>query len=298
LGIEIAKLTPDIVGRRLGKNFYSANGNLLLRKGIELNDKYYHFFEEQGYNSIFLLSKDPEAPSGPHLSVISDRLMTASPVRLKKIFNQLKIEGTGKIYGAKGELLDLAKTILTNIDFRATKIPHVLDIKRHQDYLYQHSINVAVYSTLIGRKLDYQEKQLYNLVIASLLHDFGMVFVDHEIVNKTSALEPGEFELVKEHTVKGFSYLVRNCSFDGLSTIASVQHHERFDGKGYPNSLTANRIHEYSRIITVTDFFDAWTSDRPHRRLNSIDDAVGFLQSNQSKIFDPKIVDYFISMFK
>ncbi len=106
-----------------------------------------------------------------------------------------------------------------------------------------------------------------------------------------------EFEHVKEHTTKCFSHLVRNCSFTGLITVASAQHHERFDGLGYPKGLGREDIHEFSRIIRLTDTFDAWTSDRPHRRLHPIEKAIEFIRTNENQIFDTVVVEPFIEIF-
>jgi HD-GYP domain-containing protein (c-di-GMP phosphodiesterase class II) len=177
------------------------------------------------------------------------------------------------------------------------RIYQVLDLKRQEDYIYQHCVNVAIFSLMVGQKLRFNDKKLMSLVTSALLHDFGMLFIEPEIINKTTRLSDGEFEIVKEHTVKGFTHLVRNCSFDGLSTIASVQHHERFDGKGYPNSIDGEKIHEFARIIAVTDAFDAWTSDRPHRRMNSVEEAIAFLKAHDGDIFDPQVVKSFIEIF-
>jgi HD-GYP domain-containing protein (c-di-GMP phosphodiesterase class II) len=297
LGTVIEELTPKIIGKRLGQDLYNANGNLLLRRGIEINSRFYEHFEQLGYKSVYLLNTDDREEGAVQSIIIPGQLVSAAPGRLKSIFRRLSREDGGPYLSAKGELIDLARYILGSIDARVAKLPDILDLKRPEDYLYQHSVNVAVYSTLIGRRLNYEDKKIFHLVLAALLHDFGMMFVDEEIVNKTSKLEPAEFDHVKEHTIKGFSHLVRNCSFDGLSTIASVQHHERFDGAGYPNNLQAERIHEYSRIISVTDSFDAWTSDRPHRRMQSIESALEFLRSNQAKMFDPDVVDRFLTIF-
>jgi HD-GYP domain-containing protein (c-di-GMP phosphodiesterase class II) len=297
LGTVIEELSPKIIGKRLGQNLYNSNGNLLLRKGIEINARFYERFEELGYKSIYLLKSEDEKSSHLTGNVISAQLIASGPGWLKRIFRRLSQEEGGPYLNAKGELIELAKYILKNVDFQVASLPEVLDLKRHEDYLYQHSINVAVYSALIGRRLEYDKKKTYHLILSALLHDFGMMFVDPEIVNKAERLEPEEFEHVKEHTIKGFSHLVRRCSFDGLSTIASVQHHERVDGAGYPNNLEVGRIHEYSRIISVTDSFDAWTSDRPHRRMQSIESALNFLKDNQEKMFDPDVVAHFLKIF-
>jgi len=293
LGATISELTPEVIGRRLGQNLYNQAGNLLLRKGVELNERFYNFFVEQGYRSIFLLSPNPE--EGLHVN--SDKLLATAPFVLKRIFRRMRQDDNVRAAQAKGELISLAESIFVHVRNTLQKPPQIVELKRQSDYLYQHSVNVTVFSIYVGQKMGFSEQKLLHLAVASLLHDFGMEFVDNEVVNKTSRLEEKEYEHIKEHTTKGFSHLVRNCSFDGLTTVASVQHHERHDGLGYPKSLGGNDIHEFSRIVSLTDTFDAWTSDRPHRRLNSIENAVEFVRSNENKLFDPLVVNRFVEVF-
>ncbi len=294
MGVEVHQLGNEVVGRRLGQNLYNPAGNLLLRKGVEITPRYLDYFQDSGYQSIFLLSQGVSS-EGSRFN--SDRLLTTAPYILKKVFRKMRIDDTVRAAQAKGDLLSLAEAILVHVQNRLEKPPQLLELKRQGDYLYQHCVNVAVYSIFIGRAKNYSDQQLLNLAIAGLIHDFGMEFVDGDIVNKKDELGAEEFEQVKQHTTKGFTHLVHNCAFDGITTVASVQHHERFDGTGYPKRLHGNSIHEFSRIITLTDFFDAWTSDRPHRRMHSLSDAVAYIQEEQGSIFDPALAQSFTRLF-
>jgi len=292
----IHELSPDVIGKRLGRNHYNANGTLLLRKGVELNERYFNHFKERGYKSIFVLDNNPGEIFTERI-VVPDKFIARAPFFVKKIFLGLSRNTQANLNKAKGELHNMAKDILLNVDDTVTRVKQVVDLKRQEDYLYQHSVNVAIFSILIGKQLQFHEMKLIKLAVAALLHDFGMLFIDPEIVNKETKLENVEFEKVKSHTTKGFSHLVRNCFFDGMATVASVQHHECFDGSGYPKNLSGSDIHEFSRIITLADFFDAWTSDRPHRRLNPIENAVEYIRCNENKIFDPTLVKAFMTIF-
>ena len=83
----------------------------------------------------------------------------------------------------------------------------------------------------------------------------------------------------------------------GIVSAVALQHHERYDGSGYPNDMSGDDIHEYSRIIAVCDFYDAYTSDRPYRQLHSIEDAVGYFMAQSSREFDPTVVGHFVEYF-
>ena len=293
--IEIQQLDRDVIGRRLGQNLYNPVGNLLLRKGVEITSRYYDFFEESGYKSIFLLNPSETAEKGPFGS---DRLLATAPHVLKKIFRKLCHEDRDLAAQAKQDIVSLAESILVHVTNSAMASPQIWELKRQNDYLYQHCVNVAVYSIHVGQKLGFDDKRLLNLVIAALIHDLGMEFIDDNILYKSEQLDDQEIAQIHEHTTKGFTHLVRHCAFDGITTVASVQHHERFDGEGYPKGLQGNSIHEFSRIIALTDFFDAWTSDRPHRRMHSFDYALDFIRENRERMFDPVIVKPFIELFE
>ena len=83
----------------------------------------------------------------------------------------------------------------------------------------------------------------------------------------------------------------------GVVSAVALQHHERYDGSGYPHGMSGEDIHEYSRIVAVCDFYDAYTSDRPHRQLHSIEDAVTYLMAQSNKEFDPNVVKHFVQYF-
>ncbi|MFQ5677487.1 MAG: HD-GYP domain-containing protein [bacterium] len=292
----ITELTPQVIGKKLGKNLYNASGNLLLRKGVEINSHYYEHFKQQGYQSIYLLNNaDGEIES--YAQLLPERFHSTCPTVLSRIFRNLLSDNKKKAVEGKDELIALAESILLNVNCHNKNAHCILDLKTPKHYLYQHSINVAAYSVLLAERLNYSQPKKLSLVLASLLHDIGMLFIDSNIVNKTTRLEKEEFEVVKEHTVVGFRHLVGHCSFDGLSSVASVQHHERYDGMGYPRKIEGEAIHEYSRIITLLDFFDAWTSDRPHRRLHSIEKAVEQIKNDEGA-FDPAIVEAFLELFE
>ncbi len=296
MSIEVEPLSPKIIGQKLGSDVYNASGNVLLRQGVEIIPRYYSHFEKTGYRSIYLMPPNViEVEAHSHL--IPNQLLASMPGKLEEIFRILKHEDRKRAVQAKDDLVVLAHTLLENMNFKFGTQELLLDLKRQNEYLYQHSINAAAYAALIGKRLGYADSKLLTLTAAALLHDFGMVFIDPAILNKTEKLEDKEFNTVKEHTVKGFQHLFNYGFFDPVCSLASVQHHENFDGTGYPKQLPGKDIHEFSRIISLTDFFDAWTSDRPHRRLHSVPDAIDFIRQHAGTLFDPQMAQVLIGSF-
>lgn len=295
MNLDVAELNSEVVGKRLGMSLYNSAGKLLLKKGIVIEPNFYSHLKDMGYRSIYLLGGDPESQAISE--GISERMLASMSAVLRNMFAQLRHEGQ-QISAIRNDLVVLAKSFVEIVRPMGKRLPRVVTLKRQDDYLYQHSVNVAAYSILIGRHLRYDESKLLKLALSALLYDIGMEFVKPEIVNKETDLAAIEFEEVKKHTRIGFRHLVTQCAFDASVGLPAMQHHERLDGGGYPNCLSGGDIHEYSRIISISDFLDAWTSDRPHRRMNSIDDAFGIIKNDKGRAFDQELAGILMDLFE
>jgi HD-GYP domain-containing protein (c-di-GMP phosphodiesterase class II) len=163
--------------------------------------------------------------------------------------------------------------------------------------LLSHSKKVAYYSLVIFLSIRDQfclsEEDGRNLFLTGLLHDVGKSNIPPEILYKPSKLTFDEFEVMKQHPLMSIQAL---AGFTELSHIFQniLHHHERYDGKGYPNNLAGINIPLFSRIIAVADSFDAITSTRPYKARLSIDYAMGELLENAGTQFDPDIACRFI----
>ncbi|MGB9587762.1 MAG: diguanylate cyclase, partial [Armatimonadota bacterium] len=165
-----------------------------------------------------------------------------------------------------------------------------IDARDH--YTVEHSWNVRKYSLMIGRWLGLAEKEIELLGKAAALHDVGKIGVPDQVLNKPSDLNETEMSIVRTHCVIGEA-IVRN-SDDNQAILPGIRsHHERFDGKGYPDGLAGKSIPLIARIIAVADTYDALTSDRPHRRAYNADQALEILRSCAGSQLDPEIVDVF-----
>ena len=131
-------------------------------------------------------------------------------------------------------------------------------------YTHGHSARVAGYSKMIAKMIGKDEKECDEIYFAALLHDIGKIGISDEIINKKGKLTEGEYEAIKQHTVIGKQILTSIVEFPYLS-IGAHHHHERYDGKGYPDKLKGSDIPELARIIAVADAYDAMTSKRSYR---------------------------------
>ncbi len=162
-------------------------------------------------------------------------------------------------------------------------------IDEKDPYTRGHSGRVAKYSTLIGRELGLSEEELDRLRIAALLHDVGKIGVDDRVLKKPGALTAEEFELMKQHTVKGANIMRPVAQLKEMLPGIEL-HHERLDGAGYPYGLAADQIPLMARIIAVADTLDAITTNRPYQSAMDLDFAMERIRSLAVSRFDPKVV--------
>lgn len=159
-----------------------------------------------------------------------------------------------------------------------------------------HVKRVAEYSKLLALKMGLPEDEAELLRLASPMHDVGKVGIPDSVLNKPGKLTAEEFELMKTHTMMGYGMLNHSQKeIIRTAAIIALQHHEKYDGTGYPNRLKGEEIHPFSRITAVADVFDALCSDRVYKKAWPIEDVVGLLRSERGKHFDPNIVDIFLN---
>jgi putative two-component system response regulator len=158
-----------------------------------------------------------------------------------------------------------------------------------------HTRRVGMIAQRIAQVLDLPSEQTDLILHASPLHDVGKIGIPDSILLKHGKLTEDEFTIMKEHTVIGGNILSRsNSSFLQLAEEITMTHHERWDGTGYPNGLSREKIPLVGRIVSVADVFDALTHDRPYKRAWTIEEALSEIKSQSGRQFDPDIVQAFL----
>jgi putative nucleotidyltransferase with HDIG domain len=163
-------------------------------------------------------------------------------------------------------------------------------IDEKDPYTRGHSGRVAKYSTLIGRELGLSPEDLDKLRVAALLHDVGKIGVEDRVLKKPGALTPEEFDLMKQHTVKGAN-IMRPVSQLKEMLPGIELHHEHIDGRGYPYGLQGQQIPLMARIIGVADTLDAMTTNRPYQSAMDIEFALNRIKSLTGSKFDAVVVN-------
>jgi len=163
-------------------------------------------------------------------------------------------------------------------------------IEANDPYTSGHSLRVSTYSEAIAKQLGLPESKIDTIKSAALLHDIGKIGIDKNILHKSGKLENEELETIKSHPEIGAN-IIADLSY--LTNIADIirHHHERYDGKGYPDGLSNGSIPLETSILIIADSFDAMTTDRPYRDALNMEDALNEIKINAGTQFNPDIVD-------
>uniref|UniRef100_UPI004057C812 HD domain-containing phosphohydrolase n=1 Tax=Agathobacter sp. TaxID=2021311 RepID=UPI004057C812 len=170
-------------------------------------------------------------------------------------------------------------------------------IDAKDQYTNGHSMRVAEYAKEIARRAGKTEKEQEDIYFSGLLHDIGKIGVPDEIINKAGRLSDEEYAVIKSHPAIGGKILMTLTEIPGVY-IGANWHHERFDGKGYPDGLKGEEIPEIARIIAVADSYDAMTSKRPYRGILSQDIVKAEVEKGKGSQFDPYFAEIMIQMIE
>lgn len=205
-------------------------------------------------------------------------------------FSRLEDRGDLDIDGIHDSTEALVESMIRNPD-----AAHLLSQLRQKDsYSYAHSVEAAVLAVLFGRHLGFSKRELDEMAMGVLLLDIGKTKLPSALLEKKDKLKPAEVKLIKAHVQLGVKVLREDTSLskDILDLVA--QHHERFDGRGYPLGKEGKQISVYGRIAAIIDFYDAVTHDRPYRKKIKPATAVNALYARRGTHFQPELVEEFI----
>jgi len=167
-------------------------------------------------------------------------------------------------------------------------------LKARDEYTVTHCINVCILALSFGRYLGLPQHELHALGLGALLHDLGKMKVPLDVLNKPGRLTPAEFEIIKQHPVQGYQLLTRNAGLSEPVLDIVRHHHERLDGKGYPDQLPDSQIRELTRIASIVDVYDAITSDRVYHDGIPPHDALRNMFDWAPGNFDQALIEAFI----
>lgn len=237
---------------------------------------------------------------------ISEELLDKRKIAKKTYFNAVSSykELFNKVKADEKINLKKAKRVITSVINQIIDQEQILlgmtTIKDYDEYTFHHSTNVSILSVALGRRMGMNHKMLIELGIVSLFHDIGKIDVPNEILNKPSNLTDSEWSIIRQHPQLGFNAILKMRNIDELtinSAIVAFEHHMNIDHSGYPQMENPSTLDLFSRIVSITDKYDAMTSRRIYTNEPMPPDIAlrELLVDSQGKL-DPLIFKFFVNM--
>lgn len=279
-------------GMKVARLVYNSNRQVLLNRGVILNEGYIKRLKELKIPALYI-----DDGLGLELAVdeiIADETRIKAIGSVKEMFNPKFSNVLAKNIIVPKAVLESVQHIITEVLNKSNTVINLADIRTSDDYTFAHSVNVCVLALVTGRALGYNHQKLYNLAVGAILHDIGKIRVPNEILNKSGKLTWEEFEIIKKHSDWGYEILQSKLDISIASRVAVYQHHERFNGEGYPQGLAGVQIHEFAQIIGLVDMYDAIVADRVYRPGFPAHEAFEMIAGSGDVLFRFEIVKAFL----
>ncbi|MDH5414709.1 MAG: HD domain-containing protein, partial [Flavobacteriaceae bacterium] len=277
-------------------------GEELTQEDLEtFRKKYIQLYVPEDQRSLYMKSlvKSDDVSDEEAVTFIKDSAIQY----LHNIFDPKKEFSTELLYETISGCKDAVENMIDVLDdYNIDGLRKLIgSLSGHDFYTYDHSINVAMYCITIIRviKPDATRTELLHGGLGGLLHDLGKIKIPTEILNKPDGLSDEQYEIIKTHPDLGLNLLLDNEEMDvddlDLTTIGRVisEHHENWDGTGYPNKIKEKEIHLLARICAIADFFDAITTKRSYSEVVAIKQAIDIMQRTAGKKLDTKLFKAF-----
>ncbi|MCL2071194.1 MAG: HD-GYP domain-containing protein [Oscillospiraceae bacterium] len=287
--ISINNVTEGMI---VGKPLYGRAGHLLIQSGTELTQSVILKLKITGYRGLYI--KDTFSEGIAPEDVISDKTRHEAAESVRKFIENTVTEKSKYFQSDLKEISNVINKIIDEIMRSGSSVINVIDMKNFDEYTYEHSVNVCVLACFIGIGCDMPQTELYKLGLAAILHDIGKMFIDEKILNKPDRLTAEEFEIIKTHSTIGVEMLNLNNDLPPTVTASILQHHEKYDGSGYPFGKAGKEIPVYAQIISMVDVYDAITTNRPYRSPISSSEAYEYISGNSGQAFNPELVQVFL----
>jgi len=254
---------------------------------------------ESGIHRLYVRTDDFQRFGADLLETIeslADRTIIPPAERFAALQSALasEIERTSQMFDC-GQYVDLSKDLsrkLMSVFAGGKVLPmDLFRLARHDFNTFTHVTNVAAYSVVLAQRMGLASgDKLEHVAQGGMLHDIGKRFIPASILTKSAKLDAEERAVVQMHPQRGYEDLRQRADVTYEQLMMTYQHHERFDGLGYPVGLAGDEIHPWARMLAVVDVFDAMTGVRPYRRPVTAQAALDYLRRHAGTHFDPEVV--------
>ncbi|CAM3802767.1 HD-GYP domain, c-di-GMP phosphodiesterase class II (Or its inactivated variant) [Hathewaya histolytica] len=277
----------------LWKHILDYEGKILLSAGTVLNEDHINKLK---HNGIYAIKVEENCDFNFKWKFKDDYMKTLKTSVIKNmpiLFDNL-VAGN---YDDSHKYIEDVYSIVDHIMNQGTVNTNLFDLKHYDDYTYVHCVDTCIMATFLGYTMNLNKSNLRHLAVAAILHDIGKTKVPSSIINKKGRLTNNEFEIIKKHSLYGIQILNSIKKFHPIVIRAVAEHHEKFDGTGYPFGIKGYRISKFARIISICDVFTAVSANRSYRERFNPTDAYELILSSSGTAFDPILVKHFRDTF-
>jgi HD-GYP domain-containing protein (c-di-GMP phosphodiesterase class II) len=274
---------------------------LYLKEGDKLSDgKIENLHVKDNGGSFFVKVSDKENYRAWVKEEINSDLI--APQQKAKILRESSLAMMEDLFEVPdvNRALDDAKPIVTDfinfMEAHPESMHFMLSLSGHDFYTYNHSLDVSIYALGLGAVLGYDKPSLQELGIGSLFHDVGKRNVSLDILCKKGPLDEAEWAQMKMHAAYGLQILNNHHDISDAVKAAAFEHHESFEGNGYPQQLRGQEIHPFARIVALTDTYDAMTTQRSYNKPMSPLDALTMMKEKLAGRYDPEMLKAMFSV--
>ena len=264
----------------LARDIVNTRNAFMLRAGMKLTEQLILRLQKSGYLGAYV---QDEFSSGIEMNEMVD------PETFKRGMEALQGDN---ISG----MMNVARDLVEDVSSRRELRVDLIDLRSYDDYTYHHSMNVAVYAVVVGKKMGLSEADLNLLSQAAVCHDLGKLKIPETILNKKGKLTDEEYKMVQMHPKYSFDMLHDKMDISSVVRQAVLYHHENENGSGYPYGRAGDEIPLMAKIIHAVDVYDALTSKRPYKNPYSPVDAFEYMISGRNILFNADVVDAMASV--
>ncbi|MCT4542073.1 MAG: HD-GYP domain-containing protein [Vallitalea sp.] len=286
------------VGMELANDVLTENGLILIPSNSIITQN--HIFKMNLYQIISVDIKEYIPPRQYELFEEENILYNKKFIKFKDRYDENRKELKNQLNNISDggninidDLLYLSKDLLRTLKTKSELFNYLNHLKSLDEYTYSHSLNVSMLCNIFGQWLHLDKKEIDNLTIAGLLHDIGKLSIDVDIINKPGKLTDEEFAIIKKHPEIGYN-LVKNLNIPEEIKLGILMHHEKIDGSGYPFHLKDTQIHDFAKIISIVDIYDAMTSVRSYHKKTSPFKVIKLFEQESYGLLDTKYLFIFL----
>lgn len=300
------------IGTVIARNIYDDKGRILLNSGIELTDS---LIKKLELNEIVGVHIHDDYSKGEIRDVISPELRQRATKEIQKVFKSIRHDVERSILALGSEEVNLRKKLKLKVDKNyldklddviesmLNELTHnkdamlgLVDIKNMKSFVYQHSIQVTVISLMIGASMHMNKMMLKELAISAILHDIGLSFLPEKLLIYSGEWDEEDKASYKEHCRIGNEFIKENAALSAPCRMGILQHHEQYNGLGYPMGLKGTEIHLYARIIGLANMYDKMTSGVGLKLPIPPNEVIEYIMGNsgEGRWFDFEIANSFL----